>query len=105
MRHFMAVLLASTRLTRDAGSLMKLTHNKRLMKAVEPVRQGWSKKRERVRWSLTFFVYFAWFSTCIYFYIVSLMKLVMLGDNPFDYGQVAYILVSSSRSRLFSSRR
>ncbi|BGP53768.1 hypothetical protein JCM8202v2_001340, partial [Rhodotorula sphaerocarpa] len=72
--------------------LMKFTHSTRLITAVAPVRQGWSKKREIVRWTLSFIVYFAWVSTYIAFYIFSLMKLVMLGDNPFDYGQVAYIL-------------
>lgn len=79
---------------------MKFTHSTRLITAVAPVRQGWSKKREIVRWTLSFIVYFAWVSTYIAFYIFSLMKLVMLGDNPFDYGQVAYILVSFSRLRV-----
>lgn len=78
------------------NSVAGLTHWLRLMKAVHPVKQGWSRKREIVRWSASSVVYFVWFSAYVTLYIIALQKFVMVGDNPFDYGQVAACVVSSA---------
>lgn len=67
-----------------------------IMRAVKPVKRGWSKKRETWRWGLSFSCYFIWLSTYVALYILALQKLVMVGDNPFDYGQVAACVVSLS---------
>ncbi|GAA5978333.1 hypothetical protein JCM10908_004318 [Rhodotorula pacifica] len=72
--------------------IAKFTMVSALMKAVKPVKEGWSRSREIVRWSFTFVIYFAWVSAYIALYILALQKFVMVGDNPFDYGQVAACL-------------
>lgn len=85
--------------------MMKVTMVSSWMQAVRPVKEGWSSKRERVRWLISSFFYFLWFSTYVAFYIVALQKFVMVGDNPFDYGQVAACVVSpAAGSFLFTER-
>ncbi|KWU44891.1 hypothetical protein RHOSPDRAFT_33429 [Rhodotorula sp. JG-1b] len=69
--------------------LARLTHWPWLMDVVHPIKEGWSLKREIVRWSISSFFYFVWFSAYVSLYILALQRFVMVGDNPFDYGQVA----------------
>ena len=82
-------------------SLARLTHWPWLMDVVHPIKEGWSLKREIVRWSISSFFYFVWFSAYVSLYILALQRFVMVGDNPFDYGQVAACVVSPSSSEVF----
>lgn len=84
-------------------SLARLTYWPWLMDVVHPIKEGWSLKREIVRWSISSFFYFVWFSAYVSLYILALQRFVMVGDNPFDYGQVAACVVSPSSSGVFSS--
>ncbi|GAA6029352.1 hypothetical protein JCM8097_003633 [Rhodosporidiobolus ruineniae] len=49
---------------------------------VAPSRTGYSKPRERVRWTLALAAYLIWVACYLGVYF-------SLGDNPFDFGQVA----------------
>ncbi|GAA5877730.1 hypothetical protein JCM1840_003340 [Sporobolomyces johnsonii] len=45
--------------------------------------------REAIRWSIAIGMYVIWVAEFLGFYFSSLQSFVMMGDNPFDYGQVA----------------
>ncbi|GAA5904771.1 hypothetical protein JCM5296_000757 [Sporobolomyces johnsonii] len=45
--------------------------------------------REAIRWSIALGMYVIWVAEFLGFYFSSLQSFVMMGDNPFDYGQVA----------------
>lgn len=85
--------------------MMKVTMISSWMQAVRPVKEGWSSKREKVRWLVSFFFYFLWFTPYVTFYILALQKFVMVGDNPFDYGQVAACVVSPGAGFFSSTER
>ncbi|GAA5837659.1 hypothetical protein JCM9279_006826 [Rhodotorula babjevae] len=65
-----------------------LTHWRAFIDTVDPGRKGWVKPREVVRWSICGLMYFVWCGVYIWVYISMLQQFLLLGDNPFDWGQV-----------------
>ncbi|KPV75736.1 uncharacterized protein RHOBADRAFT_52767 [Rhodotorula graminis WP1] len=68
--------------------LASLTHWRAFIGAVDPDRQGWGKPREVVRWGICLVMFFVWVAVYVSVYITMLQKFLLLGDNPFDWGQV-----------------
>ncbi|GAA5896354.1 hypothetical protein JCM8208_001855 [Rhodotorula glutinis] len=68
--------------------IASLTHWQAFIGAVNPDRQGWGSPREVVRWGMCLIMFFAWVAVYVSVYITMLQKFLLLGDNPFDWGQV-----------------
>uniref|UniRef100_A0A0K3CGZ8 Uncharacterized protein n=1 Tax=Rhodotorula toruloides TaxID=5286 RepID=A0A0K3CGZ8_RHOTO len=69
--------------------LADLLHLRRVRAMVEPTGHGWSKEREIVRFVLCSGIFFIWAICFIALYISALKDFLLIGNNPFDYGQVA----------------
>ncbi|BGP29926.1 hypothetical protein JCM10296v2_001678 [Rhodotorula toruloides] len=69
--------------------LADLLHLRRVREMVEPTGHGWSKEREIVRFVLCYGIFFVWAICFIALYISALNDFLLIGNNPFDYGQVA----------------
>ncbi|BGP45898.1 hypothetical protein JCM10450v2_001733 [Rhodotorula kratochvilovae] len=68
--------------------LAALTHWRKFMDAVAPSESSWSRSRELVRWGICGVIFWVWFAIYVAVYITMLQKFLLLGDNPFDWGQV-----------------
>ncbi|BGP60106.1 hypothetical protein NBRC10512_006643 [Rhodotorula toruloides] len=69
--------------------LADLLHLRRVREMVEPTGHGWSKEREMIRFVLCYGIFFIWAICFIALYISALKDFLLIGNNPFDYGQVA----------------
>ncbi|BGP05897.1 hypothetical protein JCM10049v2_001716 [Rhodotorula toruloides] len=69
--------------------LADLVHLRRVREMVEPTGHGWSKEREIVRFVLCYGIFFIWAICFIALYISALKDFLLIGNNPFAYGQVA----------------
>ncbi|GAA5894704.1 hypothetical protein JCM6882_006662 [Rhodosporidiobolus microsporus] len=56
---------------------------------VEPALVGYNKSREIIRYSFSILFFFAFFGCYLGVWISSLNEFVLMGDTPFDYGQIA----------------
>ncbi|GAA5952318.1 hypothetical protein JCM10213_009048 [Rhodosporidiobolus nylandii] len=77
----------------DAFTFMaRLVHSGRddwFYNQICPDESGYSKSRERWRFGIAIGLFFAWFACYLGIWLSALNEFVMLGSNPFDYGQVA----------------
>ncbi|GAA5848170.1 hypothetical protein JCM8547_004431 [Rhodosporidiobolus lusitaniae] len=56
---------------------------------VRPGKTGYSRTRENVRWSMALGIYTAWVACYLSVYFMGLNEFILMGDNPWDFGQVA----------------
>ncbi|GAA6047601.1 hypothetical protein JCM3770_001584 [Rhodotorula araucariae] len=71
-----------------AAFFAALTHRQKSIGTVAPSESSWSRSREAVRCSICIGIFFMWFIVYVSTYITMLQKFLLLGDNPFDWGQV-----------------
>ncbi|KAL8291879.1 hypothetical protein RQP46_002137 [Phenoliferia psychrophenolica] len=56
---------------------------------------GWIRHKKRIRIGVGFLLYSVWAGFFVGFYIESLQKFLLLGDDPLDFGQLNALMVRS----------
>ncbi|GAA5822768.1 hypothetical protein JCM11251_004370 [Rhodosporidiobolus azoricus] len=57
--------------------------------SVEPALAGYKLSREIIRYGFAMFIFFAFVGCYVSVYLMGLREFILMGDTPFDYGQVA----------------